>query len=123
MQTGRFQPYGTSRARTIEYGNAGAGPSTLVPPLVPYIGPPMPQPSGGISETPANAEQTQTNTEEDKVPVSSFYCSHIPHVIEWSFGVRQPNGPGAPVAKENPVATADDRREMPTNYVNGYRGE
>jgi len=31
----------------------------------------MPQPSGGISETPADAERMQTIT-EDKVPVSDF---------------------------------------------------
>ncbi|KAF9782796.1 hypothetical protein BJ322DRAFT_1072649 [Thelephora terrestris] len=67
--TRRFQPYGTSRTRTIEYANAEAGPSTLAPPPVPYVGPPAPEPSGGLlSETSADAEQTQTILEEDEVP-------------------------------------------------------
>jgi len=86
---GRFQPYGRSYARRNEHRNAEAGPSTLLPPPVPFVGYPTLQPSGGmISETTAEAEQVQPITEENKAPVSYFYCSHIPRVIEWSFGVR-----------------------------------
>ena len=86
--TERFHPYGMSRARLNEHRNAEAGPSTLAPSPVPYGGPTIPPPSGGLSETPADAEVNQTETEESEVPVSNFYCSHIPHVSEWSFGVR-----------------------------------
>ena len=96
MSTGRYQPYGMSRARSSEHGNAEAGSSTLQ--FIPYLGPPTSQPSGrSTSETTANAEPTQI-TEEDKVPVSNFYCSHIPHVTEWSFGVRRLIGPSDCVA-------------------------
>ena len=111
MPTRRFQPYGASRARQYEHRNAEAGPSTLV--LPPALQ--TPQPSGGISETTADAEKTQSTTEEDKVPVSSFYCSHIPRVIEWSFGVRRPSGPGSPAAKEEFAATANGRKKTPRN--------
>ena len=84
ISTGRFQPYGIPHhTRPYEYRNAEAGPSTLASPLVPYVGPPAPQPSGGKSETTADAENEQTVTEE-KGPVSKFYCSHFPHVTEWS---------------------------------------
>jgi hypothetical protein len=72
MPMGRFQPYGMSRNRLGEGRNARAGPSALVPHLVPYVGLPMLQPSGGISETTAYAENIQHNTEEDKVAVSHF---------------------------------------------------
>ena len=113
MPTGRFQPYGVSRARQYEHRDAEAGPSTLVLPPIPYVGPPTPQPSGGISETTANAKTKQTITEEEEVPVSSFYCSHIPHVTEWLFGVRRPSGPGSPAAKEESAATANGRKKTP----------
>ena len=90
--TGRYQPYEVSRARSSEHENAEAGPSTLE--FIPYFGPPTSRPSGRTtSETTANAEQNQTISEEDKVTVSNFYCSHIPHVTEWSFGVRRLSGP------------------------------
>ena len=71
---GRFQPYGMSSARPNEYWNAEAGPSTsLTAPFVPSVDLPIQQPSGWISETTADAETTQTITEEHEVPVSSFY--------------------------------------------------
>ena len=82
MQTWRFQPYGTPRAFQNEYGNAEAGPSTLVPPLIPHLAPLTTPPSGGIPEATANAEYNQLTTEEDRAPVSNFYCPHIPHVAE-----------------------------------------
>ena len=72
MQAGRFQLYRTPHTRPNEYWNAEAGPSTPVAPPVQYVGPPMSQPSGWSSETTVDAEQTQTVTEEDKVPVSNF---------------------------------------------------
>jgi hypothetical protein len=40
------------------------------------------QPSGGISETTADAEKDQINTEKDKNPVSHLYRSRIPHVSD-----------------------------------------
>ena len=91
----RFQPYEIPRARPNEYRNAEAGSSTLAPLLVPYVGLPMPQPSGGISETPADAGKNNTEIEEDKVPVSNFYCSYIPHMTESLSGVRSLSGLGA----------------------------
>ena len=104
----RFHPYGRSYARRSEHRNAEAGPSTLLPAPVPYVGYPTLQPSGGmISETTADAEKEPTTTEEDKVPVSNFYCSHIPRVVERSFGVRRSqSGPSALVVKDHPAATA-----------------
>ena len=104
----RFHPYGRSYARRNEHRNAEAGPSTLLPAPVPYVGYPTLQPSGGmISETTANAEITQSITEEDKVPVSNFYCPHIPRVIEWSFGVRRSQSePSALAVKDHPAPTA-----------------
>ena len=80
--------------------NAEAGPSTLVPPPVPYVGSPTPEPSGGLpSETSADAEQTNPTKEEDEVPVSHFYRSRIPHLIEWSFSLRSQSGPKFPPAR------------------------
>jgi hypothetical protein len=90
-----------SRTRTNEHRNAEAGPSTLALPPVPYVGPPTSQPSGGISETTADAETKETITEEDEAPVSDFYCSHIPRVTESLFGVRSPSEPGSPTAKDD----------------------
>ena len=122
--TRRFQPYGMSRPRLNEHRNAEAGPSTLVPPPVPYVGLPTLQPSRGvISETTADAETIQTTTEEDKVPVSNFYCSHIPRVTECLFGVRRLSGPSAPVAKDHPAATACRCGRIPPSCATGYSGE
>ena len=60
-----------------------------------------------ISETTADAENTKPITEEDKVPVSYFYCSHIPRVVEWFFGVRwSPSELSALVVKDHPAPTA-----------------
>ncbi|KAF9650805.1 hypothetical protein BDM02DRAFT_3111631 [Thelephora ganbajun] len=113
-----------SRARTSEHRNAEAGPSTLVPPPTPYAGPSTSQPSGGsISETTANAATKQTITEEAEVPVSSLYCSHIPRVTEWSFGVRGPRGPGAPAARVQLASTASHRGKTPLSCASGCRGE
>ena len=88
----RYQPYGTSRTRRVGHVNAEAGPSTLMPPHFPYVGLPIPQPTGGISETTANAANNKKITEEKEAPVSNFYRSHLPRVTKWLFGVRRPNG-------------------------------
>jgi hypothetical protein len=118
---GRFQPYGTSHAQQNGRRNAWSGPPTLMPPPIPYVSHPTQQPSGGIiSETTADAERTQTITEEDKVPVSNFYRSHIPRVIEWSFGVRHPSGPGSPAAKDDPAHAACRFEKIPLSYTTGH---
>ena len=70
MPTGWYQPYGVSRTRQTRYMNAEAGPSTLG--ALPYINLPMSRPSGGISETSADAETANSTTEEDRAPVSTF---------------------------------------------------
>ena len=82
MSTGQFQPYGMTHTHSNEYWNVDAESSTLVTPPATYVDPRMPQPSGGISETTADAGKNQTTTEEDQVPVSNFYCSRILHVAE-----------------------------------------
>ena len=67
------------------------GPSYFIPqPTSHMTGPPI-NPSGGLSEATADAEIQPTVTEEDTAPVSNFYCSHVPHVTEWAFGVRRPD--------------------------------
>ena len=122
ISTGQFQPYGMSRTRQNEYRNAGAGQSTQTLPPVPYVSQSMSQPPGGISETTANAEKNQTPTEEDKVPVSSFYCSRVPHVTEWPFGVSRLSGPDAPAAKDHLALTACECNRMRANCATGCSG-
>ena len=100
MQTGRFQPYVMARARLYEHRNAEAGPSTLMLPPTPYVDQRRSHPPGGISETTADAVTTNQITEEDRVTVSHFYCSHVPRVSEWLFGVRNPSGPDSPTVEE-----------------------
>jgi len=95
----KFQPYRMSRARLDKHRNAEAGPSNLGFSPIPYVSQPLSQPPGGISEATADADTTNISTEEDRATVSNFYCSHIPHVTEWLFGVRSPSGPGSPAAK------------------------
>ena len=100
LQPRRFQPYGTlSRTRMIEHTNVEAGPSTLVPPRAPYVGLPAPNPSGGLSGTAVDAENNQTNTEENKAPVSNFYRSHALRVAEWSSRRQKPTRKRAPRGK------------------------
>ena len=82
MPTRQFQPYGMSCTCPNEYRNAEAGPSNLIAPPILYSDLPALQPSGGLPETTADAENIQTITEEDKAPVSNLYCSHIPRVTE-----------------------------------------
>ena len=111
------QPYGVARTHLDLYKNAEAGPSTLVAPPIPYISQPTTRPSGGISETTADANK-QTITEEHRSSVSSFYRSHIPHATEWSFSVGCPSGSGFPTAKE----THDPPMHWPRGCVTGYGG-
>ena len=75
------KPYSLPRAHSNERTNAEAGPSNLaaLPPV---------NPSGGTSETSADAETNLTNTEENAAPVSNFYCSRVPRVSERVFGAR-----------------------------------
>ena len=106
ISAGGFRPYGIPRhTHPYEHRNAETGQSTLTSPLVPYVGPLAPQPSGGKSETTADAENEQTDTEETR-PVSNFYCSHFPHVTEWSSAsVDQANQ-----ARPSPRTTAPASR-------------
>ena len=117
--TGRYQPYGVSRARPDRYGNAEAGLSTLVAPPVPYIGLPTTRPSGGISETTADAKQTKKFTEEHRAPVSNFYCSSIPRVTDCLFSVRNPRSPGSTAGKENYASPAYGPEGTATGFVSG----
>ena len=95
MQTWRFRSYETPRARSNEHTNKETGTSNLAPhALVPYVAPPPTNPFGGSSETTAGAGLNQT-TIEGAVPVSKFYCSHVPRATEWLFGVRRPYVPEA----------------------------
>jgi len=119
IRTRRFQPYEISHTLPNEHGNAEAGSSALVPLPLPYVGPPTPQPSGGVSEAPANAETNNTTIEEDKVPVSNFYCSRIPHMAESLSGVRPLNGLGALAARDDLARTACGHRELLTSCVPG----
>ena len=118
MPMGRFQPYGTSSAYLNEPGNMEAGSSTLAPLAVPLI----PQPSGGRSETTADAE-FQTFTEEHRATVSDFYCSRIPRVTEWSLDVRSPSGPGSPMAKGKYALAVCGRGGTVTGCATGCSGE
>ena len=72
-----LQIYGPTSSYAVGHVNAEAGPSTLFPPQ--DVGLPTQQPPGGISEMTTDVKN-QKDTEENKVPVSSFYRSHIPHV-------------------------------------------
>ena len=90
VQIGQFRPCEMSHDQTNKHRNAEAGTSRLVPSLPPYVGSTTSQPPGWIPERSADAESTQSTTEEDEALVSGFYRSKLPRVIEWSFGVRCP---------------------------------
>ena len=78
-------------------------------------------PGGVIPEPTADAVTNQTNTDEDEVPVSNLYRSHIPHVPEWSFGVSHPSGPGSPRAKGDIAGAVSRHKVTPANCVSGCR--
>lgn len=81
--TQRFQPYEASYAGESRHWNTEAGPSTPIPPFIPYAGLSALQPTEGLTPEPtADAGTEQTTTEGNEVPVSSFYCSRVPHAIE-----------------------------------------
>jgi hypothetical protein len=117
VQTWRFQPYGTPRARSNE--NAEAGPSNLTPPLVSYEAPPTTYPPGGTSEATTDAESDRTIVEADAAPVSKFYCSRIPHITERPSGVSRPD---APEAQDHHATRGFGITELCAGCVPGHRG-
>ena len=108
----RFQPYGTSRAWETEHQNAEVDPLAIQLVQAPHVGLPT-QPTGGlIPETTADAETEQSHTEEQEVPVSDFYRSHVPHVTDWSFGIRRsPSAQGSKTARGH-LAQVASRSKM-----------
>jgi len=116
-----FQSYGVARTRPSWHRNVEVGPSTLVVPPAPYIDTRTPQPSGGISETTADAETTRQITEEDRAQVSNFYWPHIPRVTECSFSVRHPRRSGFSAVKENHATPVSRWGYTNTSYVSGCR--
>ena len=117
----RHQPYGTSRTRRVGHVNAEAGPSTLVPPHVPYVGLPITQSTEGISERTANATNNKSAKEKKEAPVSNFYRSHFPRVTEWLFGVRSPNGQESFVVKGSHVVTGSSWYPLRAGWSPGRR--
>ena len=118
MDSRRFTPYGEYNARLIAKRPTVAGLPTHVHLPVLHYAPQTIQPTGGLSETAANAEKKQTITEEYESPVSDFYCSLIPHVIDRLFDVRRPK-PGAPVVKGYHASTARGPATVPANSGSG----
>ena len=92
LQTRRFRPYETPRTRLNEHTNAEAGSLNLAPLFVQYVAPPPTNPSRGTTEVAANAEASQTITDENAAPLRNFHFSRIPHVTEQAFGVRRLGG-------------------------------
>ena len=113
-------PYGTYHDRTGMYRNTEEGPSNQASLPCPDSDWPTPQPTGGTSETTADAEQSEKITEDDETPVSNFYCSPVPHVIRRLFGVRH-LGPGAPVVKGYHALTAIEMSRMCANCGHGQK--
>jgi hypothetical protein len=105
-----LQDYSATGTRVVGHTNAEAGPSTLRPPPAPSVGSPTPQPSGWLSETSADAEKSHTITEEAEVPVSNFYRSHVPRVIERSFSVLNVRGRGR--GRPNPQKKSGGRAPL-----------
>ena len=113
-------PYDTYHGRTGMYGNTEAGPSNQASPPFPDGDWSTTQPSGGTSETTADAEQDKPITEDDETPVSNFYCSPVPRVIDRLFGVRHPR-PSAPVVKGHHALTATDLSRMCAGCGHGQK--
>ena len=116
----RCMPYDTYHGRTGTYGNTEAGPSNQASPPFPDGDWQTTQPTGGISETTADAKQNKKTTEDNETPVSNFYCSPVPHVTDRLFGVRHPK-PGAPVVKGHHALTATDLSRMCANCGHGRK--
>lgn len=83
----RTEAYFVHRTDSDEPANAEAGSSSFVPQHITYMAQPPTNPSGESSEAMADDENPKTFTEEHAAPVSNFYCSHVPRVTEWVFGV------------------------------------
>ena len=123
ISTRRFQPYGTSHTRENGYQDAGAGPSTLVPSQVPHVDSPTLQPIGGvIPQAVANANTKNSNTEEQKVPVSHFYRPPIPHVTYRLCDIRCPTTPGDPMDKGSLAQVVRRHRLMAVSCAAWLRG-
>ena len=67
----------------------------------------------------AYTEQKHPTTEEQEALVSNFHPPHIPHAIEWSFGVRFPGKPGSHRAWEDLSQAAHSNRETWTGSATG----
>lgn len=120
----RFQPYETPRVQPVEHVGEEDGESTLVlPPIqsasplstvvlpsIRSLGLPTMQPSGGIPETPADAE---TDSEEDEAQVSDFHHFHIPRASNGSPGVRNGTPPRCLVARATVGSTAIRNGKIP----------
>jgi hypothetical protein len=117
MDSRRFNPYGTYSARPSMYGDAEAAPSAQTLPLFPYDTRPT---IGGISETTADAEQTQTITEGDETPVGDSYRSPIPRVTNCSFDIRY-LGLGAPTVTGHHAPAASGTRRMYASCGHGRK--
>ena len=111
----RFRPYTTSHARGNEYWDTEAEPPTPVPP---FVGSSILQPTGGtVPERVADANTTTIITEEQEVPVSSFYRSPIPHATDWLCGIRCLSRPGDPRDKKSLARAVRRNRLMAVSCV------
>ena len=119
LQSERFKPYGEVRAHTVEHVNAETGPSTLVPLQDPRVGTQTLLPSGGLSESAADAATTQTFTEDNEAAVSNCYRSRILRVTDWSFGVRSTSRRALPTVRGCLVVSRG--RPSHTGSANGQR--
>ena len=118
--TNRLKPYETRHVRTAEREIAAVEPSTFAYPPVIHVGLPIPGPSGGLlSETSADAEQTETITEQDEVPVSNFYRSHTPHATECLFSVGSPGSQGFQMVRESTEGTVPRQTTWHLNSSSG----
>ena len=101
-------------------GNTEAGPSNRVSLSFPDGDWPATQPTGGTSETTADAEHDKPITEDDETPVSNFYCSPVLHVTDRLFDVRHLE-PGAPVVKGHHALTANEIPRKCNDCRNGRK--
>lgn len=120
MESRRFTPYRTHHTRPTTYENAEAGPSTQLAAPIPYNIQSITQPTGGISETAADAEQVQPITEEYETPVSDFYCSLVLRVTNRLIGVRN-LGSSVLMAKGRHASTVSATTRTYSSSGNGGR--
>ena len=114
----RIAPYEPPRVRPTLRLKAGAGPSNL-PSHVRPVGQPTVQPTGGQSETTANAKTNKPNAEEDEVPVSHVHPSHILRASDWLFGVRRRNGRGPHIGVNHLGCQSSGPRKKTACWWNG----